>query len=158
MHVGKGFMFGAALVVGVTIAGASAASASSTVWYDTTGDGIGDEVHLDLDGDGYTDVVGADADQNGWWEGFIADFDANGSFETTAIDSNGDGIIDLVAVDTDHDLVWDRYFTDRDANGLLDQLETSAVPAAPSNDQTINDIMVQHIVTMQQIDIYWDNM
>ena len=42
-------------------------------------------------------------------------------------------------------------------NGIFDQMQGPAA-ASQSNDQVLNDIMVTHIVTMQQLDIYYDNL
>ncbi len=150
---------GGVAAIAATFAALSLAAmpAAADGWYDEDGNGVGDQYHVDSSGDGVTDVIGADIDENGYFEGFIADFDRNGTFETTASDSSGNGVVDIIAVDTDGDMVWDTVFSDVDENGMLDQLQGPAV-TPQLNAQVLNDIMVTHIVTMQQLQIYYDTM
>ena len=133
---------------------------------DRNGDGAFDEVWFDTNEDGWWDVTAYNSDGDTTYEWFRAwsnvdssqswvnttasyvqafnDTDGNGRYETRSYDGNRDGRAEWLMIDTNQDGHADTWTAIAAA--------TTSVTASAT--QAANDMMVQHIVTMNQLRIY----
>jgi hypothetical protein len=168
-------------VIGVVVAPNSAQAAGTWQYLDTNhngrsdiaaidrnGDGLFDEAWIDTNEDGRWDAVAYDYDGDSTFEWFRAwsnvdgsqawiysdasynytfiDRDGNGRFETHYFDGNRDGRAEWVRIDANSDGHADSWVTVGAA--------TSSGGSSATSNRAANDMMVQHIVTMNQLRIY----
>ena len=171
---------GLAVLAGVGILAAPSSAQATGTWQyldinyngrndvaaiDRNGDGALDEVWFDRNEDGWWDATGYDGDGDRTFEWFRAwnnvdgsqgwvnttavylytyfDKDGNGRFETHSYDQNRDGRAEWLMIDTNQDGHADTWTAIAAATTSVTASATAA-----------NDMMVQHIVTMNQLRIY----
>lgn len=126
----------------------------------------------------HASVTPVDADRDGYVEGYLIDRWEDGIADVEAYDSNLDGVLDLYAfdqnndgrhdaiasdpnqngrlnhftLDTDFDGQYDLSLTDANENNVPDSQEVVGQVYQRPADQSMNDMMVQHIVTMELLD------
>ena len=129
---------------------------------DADGNGIPDQQY-DLDTDGRYELVLFDADRNGRFEAIYMETDAlSGLF----LDQNGDGYFELLALDADRNGSTERVLLDADRDGYAELqcldyvgsdgiadtwVDTRTTVTTSQDDRAANDLMVQHIVTLNQL-------
>ena len=105
-------------------------------WFDTNGDGVGDQGLADTNGDGVYDTVLSDSDADGVVDGMGRDVDANGVLDIVDSDTNRDGVYDTVGWDTDQDGALD-HAAGPASGGVVIPLAEPADPAAAVMDATV---------------------
>jgi hypothetical protein len=127
------------------------------------------DYYFDADSDGYHEVAVLDANGNGLFEtyfvegagvqGVFQDRNENGYLEVAGFDSDKDGRFNWMVVDQNEDGVADYTYVDLiGSDGVADtwvaaSSPTSYMPPNTSAQQAreANDMMVQHIVTLNQL-------
>lgn len=129
----------------------------------------------DMDGNGTLDYV-IDMESDGYYEAILIDDNLNGRFEIALVyaaltsgilfDQNEDGYFEIAGIDTNRDTIMDRVFYDADSDGYPENqyldligpdgvadtwVVTTATTGTQQANESANDMMVQHIVTMQQM-------
>ena len=129
---------------------------------DADGNGIPDQQY-DLDTDGRYELVLFDADRNGRFEAIYMETDAlSGLF----LDQNGDSYFEFLALDADRNGSTERVLLDADRDGYAELqcldyvgsdgiadtwVDTRTTVTTSQDDRAANDLMVQHIVTLNQL-------
>lgn len=129
----------------------------------------------DADGNGTLDYV-IDMESDGYYEAILIDDNVNGRFEIALVyaaltsgilfDQNEDGYFEIVGIDANRDTIMERVFYDADSDGYPEQqyldligpdgvadtwVVSTASTGTQQENESANDMMVQHIVTMQQM-------
>jgi ELWxxDGT repeat protein len=162
-----GYCDGPNAVEGICLAGPDEFPTNVTEWFDTDGDGIGNNEDTDDDNDGLndtnetssdpaTDPLKADTDDDGYCDGLIA---VEGICEvgpdlfptdpTDWADNDGDGIGDNADPDDDNDGL-DDIVEDANGNGTIDEGETDPLDPDTDNDGycdgpfnvTVNEVQI----------------
>lgn len=127
-------------------------------------DGNGTPEHqYDLDTDGRYELALFDADRNGGFEAIYMETDAlSGLF----LDQNGDSYFELLALDADRNGRTERVLLDADRDGYAELqcldyvgsdgiadtwVDTRTTVTGSPGDRAANDLMVKHIVTLNQL-------
>lgn len=122
-------------------------------WFDTNEDGRWDATAYDYDGDTTFEwwQAWSNVDRSqGWLNATAAyhytftDKDGNGRYETHSFDGNRDGRAEYLMIDTNQDGHADTWTP----------VATATTSVTASATKAANDMMVQHIVTMNQLRIY----
>lgn len=121
------------------------------------------EHQYDLDTDGRYELALFDADRNGRFEAIYMETDAlSGLF----LDQNGDSYFELLALDADRNGSTERVLLDADRDGYAELqcldyvgsdgiadtwVDTRTTVTSSPADRAANDLMVKHIVTLNQL-------
>lgn len=165
--------------IGILAAPMSAQATGTWQYIDTNYNGRNDVAGIDRSGDGAFDEVWIDSNHDGSWDVAVYDYDGdrayewmrawsnvdrsqgwahttasyiqafidrdgNGRYETRSWDGNRDGRAEWLMIDTNQDGHADTWTAIATATTSTTSTTTSAAKAA-------NDMMVQHIVTMNQL-------
>lgn len=132
-------------------------------YFDTNGDGYYESAVLDLNGNGYFDQFFVEGTQQSM---IFGDQNENGYVEYAGVSPDRSGRLAWIIYDTNEDGVADWYSVDAVGNdGVADTLvqAVSASTYTPpgltaQQERQANDMMVRHIVTMQQLRQFdvWD--
>jgi hypothetical protein len=171
----------AAAALGVLALAGGTAQAAEWTYHDTNANGRADIATRDYTGDGNADDAWLDLDHNGTWELYIhstgpwfnvvnterrvnawkysstADWwyvDANydGRYERLTYDGNRDGVAEYQRVDTDGDGSFDSQWL------TIQVAQPVSTTTTAAQQRAANDMMVQHIVTMNQLHFFGDRL
>ena len=169
----------AALVgLGVIAAPHTAQAAGTWQWVDANGNGYTEIAAIDRDGNGLLDEVWIDTNEDGKWDVTAYDYDRNSSFEWvrawsnvdsiqgwvytgaysyTFIDRDGNGRFESHYFDGNRDGHAEYLMVDTNGDGHADTWSPVFTPTpsvSTSTKKAENDLMVAHIVRMNQMHFY----
>jgi hypothetical protein len=112
-------------------------------------DGLYDAILLDQNGNGYYEIVYV---TGGYTSGIFVDRQEDGYYEVVGIDDASDGVLERVFEDRNQDGYPEYQSIDANGDGAADTLVLTAPSVGTQQEnQAANDVMVQHITTMNQL-------